>query len=689
MNKTRKMAYLVALILITTSMIVMTVGSVAAQAPIPKGLKIGYFVSTMNNGFHQAHATWAKKYAMEKYGADLQVFDGKGDAAVMATNFDQAVAQGMDMVSLQIWQGESVRPAAKEALDNKMVITTYFDKIPDVAVPHVMPGEAQISEEMGKIAAEQWLKAHPDKPIVFVSIGWPDNEGVSTGRTIPFAKGVKSVAPDATDLGCMDGSKGADAAFKVTQDLVQAHPDLNIIYSEAADLTVGTLPALQQLGRGKMDNGVPLTEILVSVDCPENELISIFDPSSSLKMSMGLPPKETAMVRVDTMMKVYSGEIKQLDPTAETIFVPNKLIGYWSQKDATEAVNWYNDQFGASMAVPTYGGAPAAAAPLKEISKGLKIGYFVSTLNNGFHQAHATWAKNYAMEKYGADLQVFDGKGDAAVMATNFDQAVAQGMDMVSLQIWQGESVRPAAKEALDNKMVITTYFDKIPDVPVPHVMPGEAQISEEMGKIAAEQWLKAHPDKPIVFVSIGWPDNEGVSTGRTIPFAKGVKSVAPDATDLGCMDGSKGADAAFKVTQDLVQAHPDLNIIYSEAADLTVGTLPALQQLGRGKMDNGVPLTEILVSVDCPENELISIFDPSSSLKMSMGLPPKETAMVRVDTMMKVYTGEIKQLDPTAETIFVPNKLIGYWSQKDATEAVNWYNEEFGGQHGDPDLRE
>ena len=319
-----------------------------------KALKIGYFVSALNNGFHQAHSVWAKKYAKEKYGADVQVFDGKSDANVMAQNFDQAVAQGMDMVSLQIWQGESVKAAATEALKKGMIITTYFDKIPGINNPHVMPGEAEISEQMGKIAAEQWKKAHPDKPIVFVQIGWPEHEGVTFGRTKPFVKGVLSVDPKAKNLGCMDASKGADAAKKVTQDLIQANPGLNIIYSEAADLTVGVLPALQQLGRGKMNNGVPITEILCSVDLPENELVSCFDPSSSLKMSMGLPPKETAMVRIDTMMKIKNGEIKQEDANLATIYVPNKLIGYWSQKDVKEAVDWYNDQNGTSVKVPEY-----------------------------------------------------------------------------------------------------------------------------------------------------------------------------------------------------------------------------------------------------------------------------------------------------------------------------------------------
>lgn len=327
-------------------------GSESEESKEP--IKIGYCVSTLNNGFHQAHATWAKKYAEEEYGAEVQVFDGKSDANVMAQNFDQAVAMGLDMVSLHIWQGESIKAAAQEAIDSGMIITTYFDKIPGIANPHIMPGEAEISEQMGKIAAEQWIAANPDKPIVFVCIGWPEHEGVTTGRTDPFVKGVMSVDPNAKYLGCMDASKGADAAFKVTQDLVQANPGLNIIYSEAADLTVGVLPALQQLGRGKMDNGKPLTEILCSVDCPENELIDCFDPSSSLKMSMGLPPKETAMVRIDTMMKIKNGELKQDDPSLDTIYVPNKLIGYWTQKDVKEAVDWYNDQFGATLAVPTY-----------------------------------------------------------------------------------------------------------------------------------------------------------------------------------------------------------------------------------------------------------------------------------------------------------------------------------------------
>jgi ABC-type sugar transport system substrate-binding protein len=325
----------------------------AVNTAYAESAKIAYFVSDLKNGFHQAQSYWAKKYAKEKYGADVQVFDGKSDVATMTANVDQMIAQGMDMATIHIWQGDSAKPGLEEALKKGIILASYFDQMP-IDIPVIRPGEAEISFQMGKIAAEQWKKAHPDKPIVFVQLGWPDNEAVAEGRTVPFVKGVKSVDPTAKDLGCFDCSRGPDVAKKTIQDLVQAHPEICIIYSEAANLTDGTMPGLRAVGRGKMKNGVPLTEIVVSVDCPENELYEVFDPSSSLKMSMGLPPRETGMGRIDNLFAIKNGEIKQVDPANRTpIFIPNTLIGYWSMEPA-EAVKWYNEEFQANAKMPDF-----------------------------------------------------------------------------------------------------------------------------------------------------------------------------------------------------------------------------------------------------------------------------------------------------------------------------------------------
>ncbi len=348
--KTNQMVMLV--VLLAASLLIGALGA-GCNKEDDGSVKIAYFVSDFKNGFHQAQSYWAKKHAKEKYGAEVQVFDGKSDVATMTANVDQMIAQGMDMATLHIWQGDSAKPGLEEALAGGIVLASYFEHMP-IDIPAVRPGEAEVSFNMGKIAAEQWMKAHPDKPIVMVQLGWPDNEAVAEGRTVPFVKGVKSVAPNAEDLGCFDCSGGADVAKKTIQDLVVANPGLCLIYSEASNLTDGTMPGLRAAGRGKMENGVPLTEIVVSTDCPENELFEIFDPSSSLKMSMGIPPRETGRVRIDTLFAIKSGKIKQVDPANKTpIFIPNLLVGYWSMKPG-DAVKWYNEQYNAKVTMPKY-----------------------------------------------------------------------------------------------------------------------------------------------------------------------------------------------------------------------------------------------------------------------------------------------------------------------------------------------
>ncbi|NLF49543.1 MAG: substrate-binding domain-containing protein, partial [Leptolinea sp.] len=73
-------------------------------------MKIAFFVSDLSNVFHQMQATEAKKYAKEKYGADVFVFDGKSDSTVMVQNVDQVIAQGMDAATIQPWDADSNKP---------------------------------------------------------------------------------------------------------------------------------------------------------------------------------------------------------------------------------------------------------------------------------------------------------------------------------------------------------------------------------------------------------------------------------------------------------------------------------------------------------------------------------------------------------------------------------------------------
>jgi len=331
------------LLLVVLALVVPTM-SFAADKPF----KIAFFVSDLSNVFHQGQFTEAQKYAKEKYGAEVFAFDGKSDSAVMTQNVDQVVAQGMDAATLHIWDAEAAKPGVLAALKKNIIMTSFFSPLADTGIPTARSDEKGISFAMGAEMATQWKAANPDKPIVMVELGWPNHTEVKSGRTDPFVKGVLSVDPKAKDLGCQDASKGPDAAKQIITDLMTTHPEVNLIYSEASNLTVGTMAALTQAGRGKMDNGKPLTEIVCSVDFDEVEMKTVYDPNSSLKLSMGLPPIETGRGRIDLIMDIKNGKVKTTSQPAQEFFYKAYNISFWTMPRA-DAVKWLNTQFGTNV----------------------------------------------------------------------------------------------------------------------------------------------------------------------------------------------------------------------------------------------------------------------------------------------------------------------------------------------------
>jgi hypothetical protein len=108
------------------------------------------------------------------------------------------------------------------------------------------------------------------------------------------------------------------------------------------------MAGLSQLGRGKFEDGKPLTEIVASVDFDEVEYKGLYDPNSSLKVSMGLPPKETARGRIDLIMDIKGGKVARTTQPGKEFFYKAYTISFWTMKKA-DAAAWLKDQFGASV----------------------------------------------------------------------------------------------------------------------------------------------------------------------------------------------------------------------------------------------------------------------------------------------------------------------------------------------------
>ena len=161
---------------------------------------------------------------------------------------------------------------------------------------------------MGEVAATQWLKAHPDKPCQVAILNFGGFEQVVYLRTDPFFKGVQSVDPNAKLVAKQNGFGSTVKSMEVMLDILQANPQINIIFGANDDMALGALAACEQLGRGKMDNGKPLTEIIAGVDGGENAMVKVFNPNSSFKLTHG-QVRDNARAEVDTLMAMIDGKI--------------------------------------------------------------------------------------------------------------------------------------------------------------------------------------------------------------------------------------------------------------------------------------------------------------------------------------------------------------------------------------------
>ena len=292
---------------------------IVATASAEEPLKIAYLVSDMKETFHQASYEAAKAYAAEKYGAEVIAFDGAGDAADQIAMLDQFAAQGIDMATMHVWENEAALPALRDLLDEGIICMSFFGPIPGSGIPAVRNDEAAVSKAMAIEMAQDWVAAHPDEPIVCVELGWPNHEQVRTGRTDPFIEGIKEVVGDNfTDLGCLESTGGADDAKASMAGVLNANPQVNLIYAESGGICKGVLSALQDAGRGVLnDDGTPKTELVCTCDFDETQFYQIYG-NDSLIASLGLSPIETGSARIDYLFQIKDGKIpQQTDPEAE------------------------------------------------------------------------------------------------------------------------------------------------------------------------------------------------------------------------------------------------------------------------------------------------------------------------------------------------------------------------------------
>ena len=324
------------LVLVLIACVAATMGF--AQAT---NVTVGHVVYSLQHQFHQAIAKEIVDYGKKMYGAKVIVLDGKAESGEILKAVENLIAQKVKAISIHSPDQAMTLAAIKMCRAKNIPVVTTLVWPAEKIAPHVQPLETPSSYTMGSRAAQHWLAANPDSPCRVAILDFGKFPPVEQLRTTPFWEGVKSIDPNAELVTELNGQGDTTKSMEITLDILQANPEVNIIFGANDEMALGALAACEPMGRGKMDNGKPLTEVIAGLDGNVSAMLKIFDPNCSFKLTHGAV-RDVARAEMDTMIGMVTGKI---DPKkwSETQ-VLSKVTDYWDNS-VEEAQVFLQDNF--------------------------------------------------------------------------------------------------------------------------------------------------------------------------------------------------------------------------------------------------------------------------------------------------------------------------------------------------------
>ena len=267
----------------------------------------------------------------EEYGFELKVYDGKFDAGSVQQLVDDIVVDRPDAVVFAPLDSDASVPQVQKMIDAGLPVVTYNVQPREQAAPRVFADDYLGSQIVGCNAGAYFAAKFPDRAAKIGIVDLPQLPQVQD-RKNGFLYGFLSQIPDAELVQAVDGGGVIDKANPAATDLIQAHPDINVIFGINDDSSLGTVAALKTAGVYDADWGV-----LDAVDGSAPAMESMKDPNSPYKAESGYPPRDFAYAAFNLLIATLNGE------TTSTTQV---VVGYPPIEPTLEGIDtWLTEQY--------------------------------------------------------------------------------------------------------------------------------------------------------------------------------------------------------------------------------------------------------------------------------------------------------------------------------------------------------
>jgi ribose transport system substrate-binding protein len=296
----------------------------------------------LHDSYQQAHQKAAADYC-EELGIEFLPMDGQMKPEVQAAAMDDLIARQVDGIICQAYDQVTMEVSIAAAQDAGIPVVSFVNvSSGKVKYPTMMIEERAGSIAMGELVATKMKEFYPGIKFKIASISDPSIEWAHDQRTQAFIKGVQNVAPDAEWV-FNGGKSNREVSYATSEDILQRHPDVNIMYGYNAENVLGAVAAFEAAGRGKAKDKVPVKEVFAGVDGSVPEIIKVADPNSSFKATLALQPKTGARKCVDMLLKIINGELDMYE-TNKNEAVVSFVVNGWDMS-IDDIQNFLKDQW--------------------------------------------------------------------------------------------------------------------------------------------------------------------------------------------------------------------------------------------------------------------------------------------------------------------------------------------------------
>ena len=255
-----------------------SVASVAMASDLPPlakkdRYKVGFSQMESNNPWRIAETKSFHETA-EKCNWDLIATDAAGSAAKQVADVDSMIAQGIDVLFLPPREEKPLIPAvmkAKAAGIPTFLVDRSVD--PNVARPgeHFVAFLGSDFIDQGRRVAEWTLANFNGHKGSIIELEGTTGSSPANDRKKGFDD-VIAKHDNMTIVASQSGDFARDLGRQVMETLLQAHPEVNIVYAHNDEMAIGAIQALELAGRKPGDE-----VLVVSIDGTRDALQAIID----------------------------------------------------------------------------------------------------------------------------------------------------------------------------------------------------------------------------------------------------------------------------------------------------------------------------------------------------------------------------------------------------------------------------